>query len=88
MREEFGTTIFLTTHFLEEADNLCDQVVIMNLGQVIVTGAPSDLKASLENYFCQQRDLSNLPNATVVKMGIPPKPSNLRSRCFAWRHAR
>ncbi len=47
LREEFGTTIFLTTHFLEEADNLCDQVVIMNRGQVIVTGAPSDLKASL-----------------------------------------
>lgn len=48
LREEFGTTIFLTTHFLEEADNLCDQVVIMNRGQVIVTGAPSNLKASLE----------------------------------------
>lgn len=48
LQEEFGTTIFLTTHFLEEADNLCDQVVIMNRGQVIVTGAPIDLKASLE----------------------------------------
>ncbi|MBD2677281.1 MULTISPECIES: ATP-binding cassette domain-containing protein [Nostoc] len=44
---DYGTTIFLTTHFLEEADSLCDRVVIMQQGQVVTTGAPSDLKASL-----------------------------------------
>jgi ABC-2 type transport system ATP-binding protein len=44
---DYGTTIFLTTHFLEEADSLCDRVVIMQGGQVVTTGAPSDLKASL-----------------------------------------
>ncbi|MFN6517941.1 MAG: ABC transporter ATP-binding protein [Nostoc sp. CreGUA01] len=44
---DYGTTIFLTTHFLEEADSLCDRVVIMQQGQVVTTGAPKDLKASL-----------------------------------------
>ncbi len=44
---DYGTTIFLTTHFLEEADSLCDRVVIMQQGQVVTTGAPRDLKASL-----------------------------------------
>ncbi|MDZ8107650.1 MAG: ATP-binding cassette domain-containing protein [Nostoc sp. DedQUE12a] len=44
---DYGTTIFLTTHFLEEADSLCDRVVIMQQGQVVTTGTPSDLKASL-----------------------------------------
>jgi len=44
---DYRTTIFLTTHFLEEADNLCDRVVIMQQGEVVTTGAPSDLKASL-----------------------------------------
>ncbi|MFH7029441.1 MAG: ATP-binding cassette domain-containing protein [Heteroscytonema crispum UTEX LB 1556] len=48
LREEFGTTIFLTTHFLEEADNLCDRVTIMQHGKEIITGAPTDLKASLD----------------------------------------
>jgi ABC-2 type transport system ATP-binding protein len=47
LRADYGTTIFLTTHFLEEADNLCHRVAIMNRGQVITTGAPSDLKAAL-----------------------------------------
>ena len=47
LRVEYGTTIFLTTHFLEEADNLCNRVVIMNQGKEIITGSPSDLKAAI-----------------------------------------
>ncbi len=48
LRIEYGTTIFLTTHFLEEADNLCNRVVIMNQGKEIITGSPSELKAVIE----------------------------------------
>lgn len=44
---DFGTTVFLTTHFLDEADALCHRVAIMHQGNVITTGSPSDLKASL-----------------------------------------
>jgi ABC-2 type transport system ATP-binding protein len=47
LRIEYGTTIFLTTHFLEEADNLCNRVVIMNQGKEIITGSPADLKAAI-----------------------------------------
>jgi ABC-2 type transport system ATP-binding protein len=47
LRTDYGTTIFLTTHFLEEADNLCNRVTIMQQGEAVITGAPSDLKASL-----------------------------------------
>lgn len=50
----YGTTIFLTTHFLEEADSLCNRVTIMNRGKEIVTGAPSELKAAIAK-----------PNATL-----------------------
>jgi ABC-2 type transport system ATP-binding protein len=49
LRREYGTTIFLTTHFLEEADNLCNRVVIMNQGKEIITGSPADLKAAIGN---------------------------------------
>jgi ABC-2 type transport system ATP-binding protein len=47
LRVNFGTTIFLTTHFLEEADNLCHRVVIMNQGKEIITGSPSELKVAI-----------------------------------------
>ena len=39
-----GTTIFLTTHYLEEADSLCDRLVIMDHGDIVVEGTPRDLK--------------------------------------------
>lgn len=45
---DYGTTVVLTTHFLEEADNLCHRVAIMHGGKVIVTGTPTHLKASLD----------------------------------------
>jgi ABC-2 type transport system ATP-binding protein len=39
-----GTTIFITTHYLEEADSLCDRLAIMDNGQVVVEGTPLALK--------------------------------------------
>ncbi|MGD0204048.1 MAG: ATP-binding cassette domain-containing protein [Candidatus Bathyarchaeia archaeon] len=47
LRADYGTTIFLTTHYMEEADNLCFRVAIMHLGKLAVIGTPTDLKASL-----------------------------------------
>jgi ABC-2 type transport system ATP-binding protein len=39
-----GTTIFLTTHYLDEADALCDRVMIVDHGQVVAAGTPRELK--------------------------------------------
>ena len=39
-----GATIFLTTHYLDEADALCDRLVIMDHGEIVVGGTPADLK--------------------------------------------
>lgn len=39
-----GVTIVLTTHYLEEADNLADQVVIVDKGTVVAQGTPAELK--------------------------------------------
>ncbi len=39
-----GTTVFLTTHYLEEADALCDRLVIMDHGRVVIGGTPRELK--------------------------------------------
>ena len=39
-----GTTVFLTTHYLEEADVLCDRLVIMDHGQIVAEGTPRALK--------------------------------------------
>ncbi len=39
-----GTTVFLTTHYLEEADALCDRLMIMDHGEIVVEGTPRELK--------------------------------------------
>jgi ABC-2 type transport system ATP-binding protein len=41
-----GTTIVLTTHYLQEADALCDRVAIIDRGRIQATGAPAELKVS------------------------------------------
>ena len=47
LRKDYGTAIFLTTHYMEEADALCSRVAIMHLGKVVAIGTPAQLKASL-----------------------------------------
>jgi ABC-2 type transport system ATP-binding protein len=44
LRDSYRTTIFLTTHDMEEADELCDLIAIMQSGRMAVTGAPQELK--------------------------------------------
>jgi ABC-2 type transport system ATP-binding protein len=45
-----GKTIFLTTHYIEEAESLCDRVGILSKGKLIALGAPSELKKSIGNF--------------------------------------
>jgi ABC-2 type transport system ATP-binding protein len=47
LKKEYGMTLFMTTHYLEEADALCDRIAIIDRGKVVVTGTPSELKDSL-----------------------------------------
>ncbi len=45
-----GTTVVLTTHYMAEADRLCDRIVIVDRGQIVVEGEPSEL-GSLEHVY-------------------------------------
>ena len=47
LRARQGTTIVLTTHYMEEADSLCDRVAIIDHGKIVALDAPKALKSSL-----------------------------------------
>jgi len=47
LKQEYGMTLFMTTHYLEEADSLCDRVAIIDHGKIVVVGPPEQLKHSL-----------------------------------------
>ena len=44
LREDLGTTIFLTTHYLDEADALCDRILVIDHGKIVAEGSPDELK--------------------------------------------
>jgi ABC-2 type transport system ATP-binding protein len=48
LREHEGTTIVMTTHYMEEADLLCDRVAIMHAGKLAAVGSPSELRAAID----------------------------------------
>jgi ABC-2 type transport system ATP-binding protein len=48
LQADLQTTVFLTTHLMEEADALCDAIAIMHRGAVAIAGSPAMLKASLD----------------------------------------
>ncbi len=54
LRERYGMSVVVTTHYMEEADRLCERVGVLHRGSMVALGRPSDLKASLER-----------PNATL-----------------------
>lgn len=69
LREDLGTlvaqegvTIFLTTHNLAEAEKLCDQVGVINHGQLLATGSPSDLRSK-----------TSAPRLYVTGQGLTPQ---------------
>jgi len=47
LKKEFGMTLFMTTHYLEEADSLCDRIAIIDHGKIVVVGSPEELKHGL-----------------------------------------
>ncbi|MEK6834253.1 MAG: ATP-binding cassette domain-containing protein, partial [Thermoproteota archaeon] len=49
IHKEFGMSIFLTTHYMEEADRLCDKISIIDYGKIKVTNSPTSLKNALGN---------------------------------------
>ena len=53
MQAEFGMTVLLTTHYMEEANALCDQVALMHHGKLQAVGSPTELKSTVS------------PNATL-----------------------
>ncbi len=61
-----GTTIFLTTQYLEEADQLCDRLAIIDDGRIVRDGTPAALKAELR----ERRGLSSEPTLDEVFLDL------------------
>ena len=62
-----GRTVILTTHYIEEAENLCDRVGILSRGKLITLDTPANLKASVGEYIVEQIDPEGKLRQTICK---------------------
>jgi len=60
-----GTTVFMTTHYMDEADLLSDRIALIDHGQIIIEGTPTELKQSLGNDIIYL-DTSDNPRTTEI----------------------
>ena len=65
--------ILLTTHYLDEADRLCDRLAIVDSGRVVATGTPHELKAQLRGDAVHV-ELRVAPDETLVRQVVGTVP--------------
>jgi ABC-type sugar transport system ATPase subunit len=75
LRDERGATAFLTTHYLEEADALCDRILVIDHGRIVAEGAPEELKRRLGR---ERIELAGAPAAELAAevrrlVGVEPQ---------------
>ncbi|MFF8499153.1 ABC transporter ATP-binding protein [Streptomyces anulatus] len=71
LRDEHGTTVVLTTHYLDEADALADRLILVDGGTVVAEGTPAELKAR----YAGSPDAS-LQDAFLAATGRPVTPAD------------
>jgi ABC-2 type transport system ATP-binding protein len=73
LREE-GITVVLTTHYMEEADELCDRVAIIDHGRILVEDTPAALKNSVGAQRVYELDLRSQENIPKLVQELQQKP--------------
>ena len=71
MRARDGMTLVLTTHYLEEAERLCERLAIMDKGRVVAMDAPAALLARLGDEMLEVDGATELVATTLGARGIP-----------------
>jgi ABC-2 type transport system ATP-binding protein len=85
VNREFGVTVLLTSHYIEEADALCDQISIIDQGRFIATGSPNELKARVKADYIEV-DLTDAtgPMADETLLRSIPGVSEVRAQGKTW----
>jgi ABC-2 type transport system ATP-binding protein len=81
VHKEFGVSVLLTSHYIEEADRLCDRVSIIDHGKFVASGTPDELKAKVK------ADIIEVETATSVDevaLRAIPGVAEARSQGKAW----
>jgi ABC-2 type transport system ATP-binding protein len=81
VNRQFGVTILLTSHYIEEADVLCNRVSIIDRGKFVASGTPSELKGRVQTDFIE---LETSESVTEERLRSIPGVSEVRSQGSTW----
>ncbi len=81
IHKEFGVTVLLTTHYIEEADALCDRIAIIDRGRIVAEGTPSELKARVKSDVVSLETSEALDASTLSKI---PGVQEVRAQGNDW----
>lgn len=80
-----GTTIFLTTHYIEEAEALCDRVAIINKGKIIALDTPAKLKEKIGKYAVEtlngngEQEYNYFPSEVEAREYVKKLPEHVKT---------
>jgi len=74
-----GKTIVLTTHYMDEADTLCDRLAIIDHGRIIAAGKPQELKSSIPGGYLLRLRFDKAPEELLGQLRELPGVSEVRS---------
>jgi ABC-2 type transport system ATP-binding protein len=69
---ESGKTVLLTTHYMFEADSLCDRIAVINKGRIVAEGTPRDLKSIVADRTVVEIETFGIDDATVERLRQAP----------------
>jgi ABC-2 type transport system ATP-binding protein len=72
LKKTYGMTVLVTTHYMDEADQLCDRIAIIDHGEIAALGTPRELKASLGGDLVRLRTTNPLDDAALTALRALP----------------
>jgi ABC-2 type transport system ATP-binding protein len=67
-----GTTVLLTTHYMFEADELCDRITVLAQGRIVASGTPDDLKRRVTGGSVVEVEVFGVPDGVVGRIRALP----------------
>ncbi|HLG99739.1 MAG TPA: ATP-binding cassette domain-containing protein [Bryobacteraceae bacterium] len=83
LNQEEKVTVFLTTHYMEEADRVAQRIAIIDHGKIVAQGSPQELKASTNSETLEQAFLAL--TGSTIREEVPGSVDRMRQMTRMWR---
>ena len=87
IKHERDLTVLLTTHYMDEADKLCDRIAIVDHGKLVALDSPMKLKASIPSQNAIEVSFSGVPDGWAARLRALPHVQSVTSEDHVFRIA-